>query len=39
MEQEENYPSIFHFFVIKVLSLEGVMSTTHLVRPIRIFLV
>lgn len=29
MEQDENYPSILHLFVIKVLSLEGVMSTKH----------
>lgn len=39
MEQEENYHSILHFFVIKVLSLRSVTSTTHLVRPMRIFLV
>lgn len=30
MEQEEDNPSILHFFVIEVLSLEGVMSTTRL---------
>lgn len=30
MKQQENDPSILHFFVTEVLSLEGVMSTTHL---------